>query len=135
MKHVGVVSNSYNSNVAVQLRETESALRKFNVQKRIVRHARREEYDRASEFGPNTALTKSYCSPTLLWSNIVERIAKLAQTAKVPTAFQRRENVLAGGLFSYGGSIANQYRYAALYVDRILKGAKAGELPVEADQV
>ena len=39
--------------------------------------------------------------------------------------------MLAGGLFSYGGSIANQYRYAALYVDSILKGAKAGELPVE----
>jgi len=60
-----------------------------------------------------------------------QRIAELAVTAKLPTAFQRRESVLAGGLFSYGGSIPNQYRYAALYVDRILKGTKPAELPVE----
>ena len=47
MKHVGVVSNSYNSNVAVQLRETESALRKFNVQKRIVEARAPEELEPA----------------------------------------------------------------------------------------
>jgi len=60
-----------------------------------------------------------------------QKIAQLAQAARMPTAFQRRENVVAGGLFSYGGSIANQYRYAAVYVDRILKGARPEELPVE----
>jgi len=59
------------------------------------------------------------------------RIAELAMAAKLPSAFQRRENAQAGGLFSYGGSIPNQYRYAAAYVDRLLKGAKPDELPVE----
>ena len=131
MKRVGVVSNSYNANVAVQLRETESALRKFNIQTQIVEARAPEEYDRAF-----ASLAEHHIDGVILLSDpsVVEhsqRIAALAQTTKLPTAFQRRENVLAGGLFSYGGSIANQYRYAALYVDRIFKGAKPGELPVE----
>src|SRR5262249_54903525 len=59
------------------------------------------------------------------------RIAELAQKARLPTAFGRRENVEAGGLFSYGASLKDQFRQAAFYVDRIVKGAKPGELPVE----
>ena len=131
MKRVGVVSNSYNSNVAVQLRETMSALEKFSVQTKIVEARTAEEYDRAF-----AALAAERVDGVILLSDpsVVEhsqRIAELARTAKLPTAFQRRESVVAGGLFSYGGSIPNQYRFAAGYVDRILKGAKPAELPVE----
>jgi len=46
------------------------------------------------------------------------RIAELAQAARLPTAFQRRENVEAGGLMSYGGNIKQSIRQAAFYVDR-----------------
>ena len=60
------------------------------------------------------------------------RIAELAQSARLPTAFQRRENVDAGGLFSYGVDINNQFRQAAFYVDRIFKGEKPADLPVQA---
>jgi putative ABC transport system substrate-binding protein len=59
------------------------------------------------------------------------RIAELAQAARLPTAFQRRENVDAGGLFSYGPDLNYQLRQAAFYVDRILKGEKPAELPVQ----
>jgi putative ABC transport system substrate-binding protein len=69
------------------------------------------------------------------WQTLViehkTRIAELALAARLPTAFQRRENVEAGGLFSYGGNIPDQFKYAASYVDRILKGAKSADLPVE----
>jgi len=58
------------------------------------------------------------------------RIAELAQSARLPTAFQARENVDAGGLFSYGAYRTHQFRQAAFYVDRILKGEKPAELPV-----
>ena len=58
------------------------------------------------------------------------RIAELAQSARLPTAFQRRENVDAGGLLSYGADLNNEFRQAAFYVDRILKGEKPAELPV-----
>jgi putative ABC transport system substrate-binding protein len=60
-----------------------------------------------------------------------QKIAELAQAAWLPTAFQRRENVEAGGLMSYGGNIQYQFRQAATHVDRILKGAKPADLPVE----
>jgi putative ABC transport system substrate-binding protein len=58
------------------------------------------------------------------------RIAELAQSARLPTAFQARENVDAGGLVSYGADRNYQFRQAAFYVDRILKGEKPAELPV-----
>ncbi|MGA9000586.1 MAG: ABC transporter substrate binding protein, partial [Pseudolabrys sp.] len=58
-------------------------------------------------------------------------VADLAKTARLPTNFQRRENVEAGGLLSYGPNLSGQFRQAAVYVDRILKGASPAELPVE----
>ena len=45
--------------------------------------------------------------------------------------FPGREFVNAGGLMFYGGSISEMYRYTAVYVDKILKGARPGELPVD----
>jgi putative ABC transport system substrate-binding protein len=113
------------------LRETERALRGFNVNSEVVEARARQDYDRAFE-----SLAKARVDGVILLSDpsAVEhagRIAELAMAAKLPTAFQRRESAQAGGLFSYGGSIPNQYRYAAAYVDRLLKGAKPDELPVE----
>ena len=49
----------------------------------------------------------------------------------LPTFFQREESVEAGGLISYGPSLTDQVRQAARYVDRIFKGAKPADLPVE----
>jgi putative ABC transport system substrate-binding protein len=70
----------------------------------------------------------------LAHASVVEHagtIAQLAQAARLPTAFQRRENVDAGGLMCYGGNLRDQFRQAAFYVDRILKGAKPADLPVQ----
>jgi ABC-type uncharacterized transport system substrate-binding protein len=59
-------------------------------------------------------------------------IAELAVKHRLPSIFTDRGNVAAGGLMSYGQNLAQHYRRAATYVDRILKGAKPGDLPVEA---
>ncbi len=59
------------------------------------------------------------------------RIVDLATKRGLPTLFQTRDFVDAGGLMSYGPNDADLYRRAATYVDKILKGAKASELPVE----
>ena len=59
------------------------------------------------------------------------RIAKLAISQRLPTIFPLREHVEAGGLLSYGIDALASYERAAYYVDRILKGTKADDLPIE----
>jgi len=59
------------------------------------------------------------------------RLVDLAAKNRLPTVFPFREYVDAGGLMSYGPNLADLYRRAATYVDKILKGAKPGDLPVE----
>ena len=67
-------------------------------------------------------------------SNTVHRdlIFKLIAPNKLPAIFYDRVSVAAGGLISYGPDFADQFRRAAGYVDRILKGEKPGDLPVQA---
>jgi putative ABC transport system substrate-binding protein len=62
--------------------------------------------------------------------NIVRIIDFLAKN-QLPAAYQMRENVAAGGLISYGANLSDLYRRAATYVDKILKGAKPADLPVQ----
>jgi len=63
--------------------------------------------------------------------NIV-RIIKFLANNRLPAMYQMRENVVAGGLISYGASLPDLYRRAATYVDKILKGAKPADLPVSS---
>ena len=58
-------------------------------------------------------------------------IAQLALKNRLPTSFAHREHVDAGGLMSYGPNFEDMWRLAAVFVDKILKGAKAADLPVE----
>ena len=59
------------------------------------------------------------------------RIAEFAAKQRLPSMYPGREFVDSGGLMFYGGSIPEMYRRAAVYVDKLLKGARPGDLPVE----
>lgn len=63
------------------------------------------------------------------WRDRVQ-IAALAAKNRLPTMFAQREHVEAGGLMHYGPDLRDSYRRAADYVDKILRGAKAGDLPI-----
>ena len=60
-----------------------------------------------------------------------KEIAEAAAAKKLPTVYGYREHVEAGGLISYGVNLNSCFHRAAYYVDKILKGAKPGDLPVE----
>jgi putative tryptophan/tyrosine transport system substrate-binding protein len=59
------------------------------------------------------------------------KLQELMQTTRLPAVYALRDNVVAGGLLSYGYDTIANYRNAAKYVDRILKGAKPADLPIE----
>ena len=66
-----------------------------------------------------------------MFLNERKRIALFAMAARLPTMFGFRENVEDGGLISYGIDARDNWRRTATFVDKILKGAKPGDLPIE----
>jgi len=69
--------------------------------------------------------------PTPVFGSAGQRLADLAKKNELPTVFLFRYYVDAGGLMSYGPDLVDQWRRAATHVDKILKGATPGDLPVE----
>jgi putative ABC transport system substrate-binding protein len=69
--------------------------------------------------------------PSPVFVTNMRRLADLAAIRRLPSIFHLREFVNAGGLMAYGPDRADLFRRAAGYVDKILKGAKAGDLPIE----
>jgi putative ABC transport system substrate-binding protein len=70
-------------------------------------------------------------TPDVLYTSNVRRLAELATQYRVPSIYHLREFADAGGLMAYGPDRADLYRRAATHVDRILKGMKPRDLPVE----
>ena len=69
--------------------------------------------------------------PDTVFRTYRQRIAELAAAARLPAIYGYRDHVEAGGLISYGPKLEENYRRAATYVDKILKGAKPSDLPIE----
>jgi putative ABC transport system substrate-binding protein len=82
-----------------------------------------------------TAFARSADAGLIVTGSAVERyrylIVRLAARYKLPTVYGNRFEVTSGGLISYGPDLVDQYRLSAGYVDRILKGAKPADLPVQ----
>jgi putative tryptophan/tyrosine transport system substrate-binding protein len=126
-----LVANPNNPAVTLLLRETEGAIGTLGLRHEVVEASAAEEFE--SAFARLSALGVKgvvlLADPSIIENEI--RIAEAAQKIRLPTVFQRRENVEAGGLLSYGPHLTGQFRQAAIYVDLILKGARPADLPVE----
>jgi putative ABC transport system substrate-binding protein len=131
MKRVGVVRNPNTLGVTMALRETEDSVRKLQMQVQVVDAQTSDEFDRAFAQLSAESVGGVVVIPDTTVIKHSRRIAELALSARLPTAFQQRENVDAGGLLSYGPNLNNHFRQATFYVDRILKGEKPAELPVQ----
>jgi len=113
------------------LKEAEVAARALGVRPQFVEARGPEDFERAfsdmtrARAGALTVLTSN------MFNNERRRLVALAAKNRLPTVYSFREYVDAGGLMSYGPDLADLHRRAATYVDKILKGAKPGDLPVE----
>jgi len=113
------------------LKEAEVAARTLGVRVQVVEARGPEDFDRAfsdmtrARAGVLTGLSGS------MFFNERRRLVDLAAKNRLPAVYPLREYVEAGGLMSYGPNLADMFRRAATYVDKILKGAKPADLPVE----
>ena len=125
------LGNGSNVATAVLLRETETAARSLGLQLQVVDIRAPEDFESAFATISRARVMGVVIMPDPMFISQRQRIADLAIKNRLPTLFARRENAEAGGLISYGPSLPDQFRRATSYVDRIFKGAKPAELPVQ----
>jgi putative ABC transport system substrate-binding protein len=114
----------------LEVREVEAAARTLGIEVVTLEIRRAEDIAPAFESLKGRADALYVCAQVLLNANRV-RINTLALGARLPTMHGFREYVETGGLMSYGPNAPDQFRRAADYVDKILRGAKPGDLPVQ----
>lgn len=125
-----MIANVDTPGAMLEKREVEATARKLGLE--VVGFDVRKAEDIAAgfEYVKDRAQALYICTDPLIFSNKT-RINTLALSARLPTIQLLRENVEAGGLMSYGPNFPDLFRRAADMVDKILRGAKPADLPVE----
>jgi putative ABC transport system substrate-binding protein len=130
LRRLAVMANVSNPAVALQVDEVQPAARTFGLEVAILEVRRVEDIASAFDALKGRADALYVCADPLMYTNRI-RINTLALSVRLPTMHGLREYVEAGGLMSYGANIADHFRRNAEYVDKILRGAKPGDLPIE----
>ena len=132
LSRVALLWNPDSRGNLLDYKETEAVARLLHVELQSVELFRSEDLDRALATvtkGRAQALMVPVGNPITVARR--EQVASFARRSRLPSMYGLREYVDAGGLMSYGPSTADLFRRAATYVDKILKGAKPADLPVE----
>jgi putative ABC transport system substrate-binding protein len=131
LMRVGMLSNAASRTHPRMLSEADGPARTLGLRLEPVSVNGADDYDRvfATLAGARADAVLVLGDP-IFWRHRA-RIVGLALKHRLPGMFAQREYVEAGGLMSYGANLRGTFRRAAMYVDRILKGAKPGELPIE----
>ena len=128
---IAALRNAANMSTRFLLTDTEAAARALRVQLQLVEVQGPEDLAAGFATMARERAGATIVLPDAMFLAQRNRIAELALKSRLPTGFARRENVDAGGLLAYGPSLSEQVRHAALYVDRIFKGARPADLAVE----
>ena len=110
--------------------ELESAARAMGRQVEIIKATNESELDASLATISQTRAGALIVGNDPFFTSRRAQIVALAARLAIPAIYEQREFALAGGLMSYGASIADSYRQLGIYVGRILKGERAGDLPV-----
>jgi putative ABC transport system substrate-binding protein len=130
LRRLALLANIGNSFAALEMREVEAMARSLGLDPITLEIRRAEDIAPAIKSLKGRVQALYVVTDTLINVQRI-RINSSALAARLPTMHAVREYVEAGGLMSYGASFPDQWRRAAGYVDKILRGAKAGEIPVE----
>ena len=128
---VGVLTNPTNRSHAAFARELKVAARSLGAQLQVLEARYPDQID-----GAFAAVTRERAGALLVLTDSMffgqrRRVADLAARSALPALYSQREFVDAGGLISYGPSLSDMFRRAATHVDKILRGAKPSDIPVE----
>jgi putative ABC transport system substrate-binding protein len=112
-------------------KETQQAAQKLGLQVHFLDVRNQKDIENAFDTVPGTGAKALSVLVEPLFIIHKQRIVGLAAKSRLPAIYPWKEFVEAGGLMSYGPDFSNLWRRAAIYVDKILKGAKPADLPVE----
>jgi putative tryptophan/tyrosine transport system substrate-binding protein len=131
VSRVAVLFNPADASNVLALQAVEDSARKLRVTIRPLPAKGPEDFAGAFSAMASERIDSVLVAAGVLTLAHARDIAELAAGTRLPVIYGSREFVEAGGLVSYSASFADNYRRAATYVDKILKGAKPGDLPVE----
>ncbi len=131
LSRVGVLWRPSNPSYKNLLRRFDHVVSKTGVQVVLVGAENREELDSAFQTMKKSQMNGVIVQADDLFIREGKRIVELAATHRVPAIYRLGEQATDGGLMAYGPSIPDMYRRAAGYIDKILKGGRPAELPIE----
>jgi putative tryptophan/tyrosine transport system substrate-binding protein len=130
LRRLAIMANSGNASAALEMREAEATALALDLEAITSEILRGEDIASAFEVLKGRVEAVYVCNDPLATTNRV-RINTLALGMRLPTMFIAREYVEAGGLMSYGANFLDLYRRTAEFVDKILRGTKPADIPVE----
>ena len=131
LKRVAILTNPASPYTDPFLQESEAAVHALGIEVRVLEAREPHDLERAFETIVNEHAEALMVLADPMFITHRRRIVELAVRNGLPSVFGERGSVHAGGLIFYGASLPDMYRRAATYVDKILKGAKPADLPVE----
>ena len=131
LARLAYLTNMSNPAVTAAWKEVEEAARSLGVHPQLLDVRKPEDIEAAFDHAVRQRAGGLVVSIDGLIQANGKRVIELAALHRLPAIYQSREFVDDGGLISYSMSFPDQYRRAAAYVDKILKGAKPGDLPME----